>query len=103
MVVHSAAVHVYPCGEVGETESEQVRRDRCTLKHTPALSSSHASKLMGSHIVQGIGHTTQILEEIVIIDTFYVRAHTVLTAHDVDVSIDFEHSCGLQFLDGDGE
>lgn len=55
--------------------------------------SSPASKLTGIHVVQGIGHTIQVLEEIVIIDALRVRAHTVLVAGHPDVWIHLAHSC----------
>lgn len=60
--------------------------------HAFALTTSPASKLTGIHVVQGIGHTIQVLEKIVVIDALRVRAHTVLMARHPDVRIHLAYS-----------
>lgn len=57
------------------------------------LTSSPASKLTGIHIIQGIGYTIQVLEEIIIIDALSVRTYTVLVACHSDMRIHLAHSC----------
>lgn len=58
------------------------------------LLSSLDSILTSIHIVQSIGHTIQVLEEVIIVDVFCLRAHSVLVAEHPDVWVDVTHcSC----------